>query len=148
MGAAWAEKRSWHRSETQLGGVPSELSLGVHLEVGGGGGKDPSRETKKKWPERWEGTKEPRGRGGLGNRVWPAAENAAEKSGRAWCFGEAEGRSQVSAPGADRGKPGRSAGRGVALAGLAHLAGRQTAGKALLSALSDRPLLPWGTENT
>lgn len=39
------------------------------------------RETKKKWPERWQETSESRGKGVLRKRVWPAAENVAEKSG-------------------------------------------------------------------
>lgn len=58
----------------------SELSSGVHLEMGGGG-REPSGETKKKWPERWQKTSESRGKGVLRQRVWPGAENVAEKSG-------------------------------------------------------------------
>lgn len=57
----------------------SELSSGVHLEMGGGG-REPSGETKKKWPEKWQETSESRGKGVLRKRVWPAAENVA-KSG-------------------------------------------------------------------
>lgn len=68
-GGACADQRSlalvgdleWER-------VGSELSSVVHLEVGGGGGQgggqEPSQRTKKKWLERWEGTRE------LGGKVF------------------------------------------------------------------------------
>ena len=59
----------------------SELNSGAHLEVGERGGKKPSGEPKKKWPERWEGSRETRGKGALRKGVWPAGENVAEKSG-------------------------------------------------------------------
>lgn len=59
----------------------SELNSGLHLEAGEGRGQEPSRETKKKWPERREGTRESREKGVLRKRAWPAAESAAEKPG-------------------------------------------------------------------
>lgn len=36
----------------------SEPISEVHLEVGEGGGKEPSQETKKERPQRWEGARE------------------------------------------------------------------------------------------
>lgn len=43
--------------------------------MGERGGKEPSKE---KWPERWVGARESRGKGVLRKRVWPAVHNVAE----------------------------------------------------------------------
>lgn len=63
------------------------------------GGQESSQETKKKWPERWEGAQKSRKKDVLRKRPWPAAESTAEKSGVSLVLWEEVGKSQVSAPG-------------------------------------------------
>lgn len=69
------------RERLQSGGSAFRLSSGVHLEVGERGGKEPSRETKRKRPERWEGGRESRRKGALLKWVWPVVVKVAAKSG-------------------------------------------------------------------
>lgn len=63
------------------------------------GGQESSQETKKKWPERWEGAQKSRKKDVLRKRPWPAAESTAEKSGVSLVLWEEVGKSQGSAPG-------------------------------------------------
>lgn len=84
-GAACAEERP-RLVRLQGGRTGFRLGSGVHLEVREGGGKGPSRGTKRKGPERREGSRESRRKGVQGKGcgrggVWPAAESVAAKSG-------------------------------------------------------------------
>lgn len=91
-------RRHGHYSYYRVGGRGSEISSWFHLKTRERG-QESSRETKKKWPERWEGAQESREKDVLRKRAWPAAESTAEKSGVSLVLWQEVGKSQVSAPG-------------------------------------------------